>query len=161
MNDGILDRGILPAFSRTAIAALRSCRSAARWPLGIAAVLAAGCGNPDPVLHPAGGTVKFAGAAATGFTVEFSSQAAATRGITASGTVGPDGRFSLRTRIRGTPRDGAVAGPHRVVVVPPSPATHPGPVAAVPMRYADYVSSGLKAEVVAEGTTPITLELSE
>jgi hypothetical protein len=131
---------------------------------GLVILLAAGvcgCGKPDPVLHPAGGTVKFAGAAATGFTVEFSSQAAETRGITASGTVGPDGRFSLRTRIRGTPRDGAVAGPHRVVVVPPSPATHPGPVAAVPMRYADYVSSGLTADVVAGVTPPIALELIE
>jgi hypothetical protein len=131
---------------------------------GVVILLAAGlcgCGKPDPVLHPAGGTVTFAGGAATGFTVEFSSQAAETRGITASGTVGPDGRFSLRTRFRGTPRDGAVAGRHRVVVVPPSPATHPGPVAPVPMRYADYVSSGLMAEVATGGGGPIAIDLKE
>lgn len=127
--------------------------------LAVIAALGCGCGKPSPAVHPTGGTVTFEGRPAAGFTVEFSSQAPETRGLSASGIVAADGGFSLRTRFAGKARDGAVAGPHRVVVVPPPAAVQPGPVAPVPLRYADYLSSGLTAEVVAGGSNAILLEL--
>lgn len=142
---------------RPAVAA----RSGRRLRLLLPLVLALGCGKRDPVCHPAGGTVMFEGRPMAGFTVEFSSQSPETRGLSASGVVGADGSFSLRTRIRGRAREGAVAGPHRVVVVPPPPAVQPGPVPPVPIRYADYLSSGLTAEIVAGGTTSVALELQK
>lgn len=118
-----------------------------------------GCGKRPPQTFPTSGRVTIEKRPAIGFTVEFSSQAPETRGLSASGIVTADGGFTLRTRFAGKPRDGAVAGPHRVVVVPPPAAVQAGPVAPVPLRYADYLTSGLTAEVVAGGSNSIILEL--
>lgn len=118
-----------------------------------------GCGKRPPQTYPTSGRVTIEKRPAIGFTVEFSSQAPETRGLSASGIVTADGGFTLRTRLAGNLRDGAVAGPHRVVVVPPPAAVQAGPVAPVPLRYADYLTSGLTAEVVAGGTNSVMLEL--
>src|SRR5689334_12351381 len=90
-------------------------------PLVAAAALGlAGCGAKEPALYPVEGTVKFNdGAPADGCVVEFRSEAEATKGLNARGEVGPGGVYRLKTVVNGKERDGAVAGPHRVVVVGP------------------------------------------
>jgi len=126
----------------------------------LATVLLTGCGPRPPAVHPAGGRILFAGRPAGRFLVEFSSQAEGTKGLAASGRTDADGSFTLQTRFGGRTLPGAVAGPHRVVVVPP-PAIGDGPddVLPVPIRYADYVQSGLTAEVVAAAPNEFTFEL--
>ena len=124
-------------------------------------ILAAGCGPADPKLYPVAGSVLFEGKPAAGFMVEFSSQAADTRGLSASGQVAADGSFTLTTRLRGVGRSGAVAGPHLVVVIPPPAAVVPSSaVLPVPIRYADYAMSKLTAEVATEGPNDVRLALS-
>ena len=136
-------------------------RSAMRWLLAATSLTAlTGCGPSDPKLHPTVGTVRYEGKPAAGFVVEFSSQAAETKGMSGSAEVAADGSFMLRTRLRGKSRDGVVAGSHRVVVIPPPAAVAPGTkVLPVPIRYADYLTSELTAEVATSGTTSVTLEL--
>lgn len=126
----------------------------------VLAGVCAGCGPAGPQLHPVAGSVLFEGKPAAGFTVEFSSQTAETKGLSASGQVAPDGSFTLATRIRGASRPGAVAGPHQVVVIPPPAAVVPGDaILPIPIRYADYGTSTLTATVAPGGTNDVRLEL--
>lgn len=130
-----------------------------RWII-LLVVAVAGCGPADPKLYPVTGSVVFEGKPAAGFMVEFSSQAAETKGLSASGQVAADGSFTLATRIRGTGRPGAVAGPHLVVVIPPPAAVVPSTaVLPVPIRYADYSMSTLTADVATEGPNDVRLAL--
>src|SRR5579871_979090 len=105
-----------------------------------------GCGG-GPAIHPVEGTVRFKdGTPAVGCTVEFRSGDGATA-TNASGDVGADGKYKLTTFVEGKPRDGAVAGPNRVIVVgPPSSSSGPPPL-AIPIKYADYATSGLSFDV--------------
>lgn len=131
-----------------------------RWIILLAA-LAAGCGPADPKLYPVAGGVLFEGKPAAGFMVEFSSQAPETKGLSATGQVAADGSFALTTRIRGTARAGAVAGPHLVVVIPPPAAVVPSTaVLPIPIRYADYAMSKLTADVATEGPNDVRLSLT-
>jgi hypothetical protein len=138
----------------------RGPRLAVRLLVGGLFLVVAGCGARPPAVHPAGGRITFRGKPAAGFMVEFSSDAEATKGISASGQTGPDGAFSLATRFDGRSLPGAVAGPHRVVVVPPPAASDDtGEILPVPIRYADYLQSGLTAVVDATGPNEFAFDL--
>jgi hypothetical protein len=110
-------------------------------------LLLAGCTKPEPVCYPVDGTAEFYGKAAEGFTVEFASQAEETKGLSAMGKVGADGKFTLKTTINGKEKDGAVAGLHKVVVVPPPSGTGPAVIVPLPPRYGDYNTTPLRFEV--------------
>ncbi len=129
--------------------------------LGLAALALAGCGPAEPALYPVEGTVKFFdGAPADGCIVEFRSEADATKGLNARSEVGPGGVYRLKTVVNGKEKDGAVAGPHAVVVVGPPAGSSGGPAPSVPQRFADYKTSGLAFEVKAqpENTYPIVVD---
>lgn len=119
-----------------------------------------GCGPRQPALHPVSGVVLFEGRPVGGFAVEFSSQDQVTKGISAIGLTDSQGRFSLETRQAGTQKPGAVAGAHRVVVLPP-PSYGEGDsvILPVPLRYADYATSGLAEEVQPDKSNEFRLEL--
>lgn len=127
-------------------ATMKSC-----WACILASLLcglSGGCGPGQPPLYPVSGHVSFQRRPAEGFAVEFSSQHDTTRGISAMGIVDRDGRFILQTRQQGRQRPGAVAGPHRVVVLPPPAFGDEGvELLPIPLRYADYSKSGLTATV--------------
>ena len=127
------------------------CRGAVVvWAFVVCAWLT-GCTKPEPPLYPAGGTVKFPdGKPAAGATVEFSA-AHDGRTYNARAEVDADGRFQLKTTLNGEEKDGAIVGAHKVVVVSP-PYGGPGPAGdPVPVRYADYGTSGLTFEVAPGG----------
>lgn len=123
-------------------------------------VVCCGCGPRPPAVHPAGGRILFQGAPVAGFMVEFSSRAKPTEGLGANGLTDSQGGFTLRTRFEGRLLPGVVSGPHRVVVIPP-PATDEDTteIVPVPIRYADYLQSGLTAEVTADGANDFTFDL--
>lgn len=85
----------------------------------LALLAAAGCGPRLHKTYPVEGKVVFKdGTPLTGGSVEFQSDAEATKGLNASGPIRPDGTFRLYTYRK---FDGAVAGPHRAIVIPPVP----------------------------------------
>ena len=110
-------------------------------------ILLAGCSTPDPVCYPVDGTAELQGKPAEGFTVEFASQAEETKGLSAMGKVGADGKFTLKTMVNGKEKPGAVAGLHKVVVVPPPSGAGPAVIVPLPPHYGDY------------NTTPLTFEV--
>jgi hypothetical protein len=121
--------------------------------------LAAGCGGR---MGQVDGKVVWAdGGPATeleGSEVVFESAAL---GLSARGTVGPDGTFRLRTE---QPDDGAPVGDYRVAVAenqrnanPEGTLLHP-PV--LDQKYRDFKTSGLTA-TVSPGVTPVTLTVTK
>ncbi len=111
-----------------------------------------GCGDTGPKTYPVEGVVTRAdGKSLAGGRVEFRSDAEATRGLNASSEIGLDGSYRLRTRYEGGQKDGAVVGPHVVIVVPPqdSPASmdQPEPLPLVPLSYRDYEQTPLRFTV--------------
>lgn len=108
-----------------------------------------GCGRTEQQVFPVTGTIKLAdGTPATGCIVEFSSQAAETKGLNARGEVQADGSYKLTTTINGKEKEGAVAGPHNIVVVAPATGSSGGPPPLpIASRYAEYANSGLSLEV--------------
>ena len=76
--------------------------------------------------------------------------------INARGAIQPDGTFRLGTF---SEDDGAVAGRHRAVVLPPVRAIgHDAGPATFDLRYASYMRSGLEF-TVAEGPNELTIEV--
>lgn len=153
----------LPGVKAPAVRAAGLTRIAAAF-VAAAALGGAGCGS-GPVLHPAGGTVTLPdGQPAAGCIVEFASDAPATPGLNARGVVRPDGTFTLATRIGSDDQPGAVAGPHRAVVIAPALAGSgvPGAVNAVlvPERYSDYGTAKLTFEV-APGPNSFAIKLEK
>src|SRR5262249_5331682 len=78
-------------------------------------------------------------------------------GQAATGEIGPDGSYELKTFRRG---DGAVAGEHKVVIVALEdtsgklPEQRGGtPAARIPDKYTSVATTDLKAEVKAEPNT--------
>jgi hypothetical protein len=123
-------------------------------------LLLAGCTKPDPVCYPVEGISEINGQPTEGFTVEFASQAEETKGLSAMGKVGADGKFTLVTMINGKEKPGAVAGPHKVVVVTPPSGTGPKVIAAVPIVYEDYNTTPLTFEVKPEGPNSYRIPLA-
>lgn len=123
-------------------------------------VIPLGCGPRPPAVHPVAGRILFQGRPAAGFMVEFSSDVEPTKGLSANGLTDADGAYALQTRFTGGPLPGAVAGPHRVVIIPPPAASNDAPeILPIPIRYADYLQSGLTAEVTASGPNTFTFDL--
>lgn len=129
-------------------------------PVLLLAVLAAvaGCGAGGPAVYPATGAVRFRGGkpVAAGL-VEF---APADGGPSARAKLNPDGTFTLATGDRA----GAVAGRHRVAVVPMAvadgaPLTHRHKVVVVHPKHARLETSGLSATVEAGGPNHFMLEV--
>ena len=108
-----------------------------RWtrlaPLIVLAVV--GCEqHKGPTTYPAGGKVVYpSGAPMSGGAVQFQPQPDAS--LSSFGEVGNDGRFSLFTIVDGKKIAGAVAGPHRVVVIPPLGADQSVQPATLPDLY--------------------------
>lgn len=134
-------------------------RLSASSALPVLLALAGGCAPPDPPTYPVEGTVKFEGRPAHGYVIVFSSLSEETKGWSAAGEVGPGGTFSLTTSRDGKDKPGAVAGPHKVVVVPPQIGSGPADLVLVPTRYSNYNTSGLQAEVKAGGASTFPFEL--
>jgi hypothetical protein len=117
----------------------------------------AGCGESGPETYPVTGTVMYQGQPLTAGSIMFF----ADEGPPSSpGKIGPEGGYSLR----------AVAGRHRVQIVPPTvedpvalepgpggPAADAGQVASgprIPKKYTRYRDSGIAVEVEpGEGNT--------
>ncbi len=85
------------------------------------------------------------------------------RGLNATGTVGADGKYSLKVSVGKQEKDGAVPGKYKVVVSrflqpngepqdPSVPAAIPG-LESLPQQYSMPTMTQLKAEVPAAGGT--------
>jgi hypothetical protein len=129
--------------------------------LPFAFLLLAGCAKPEPATYPVEGTAEIGGKPTEGFTVEFSSQAPETKGISATGVVDAQGKFTLVTMIEGKAKPGAVAGPHKVVVIPPPSGTGPAVIAVVPVKYSDYNTTPLTFEVAPAGPNTFAIPLKK
>ena len=133
----------------------------------------AGCSNSDAAqgqqpVYPVSGQVLANGQPLVGATVQFLPQQESLPSAVAS--TDEQGRFQLMTYEQG---DGAVAGKHRITVkklesvaakeIEPGVLDPRGAVtqarSAIPTKYADPATSGLTAEVVAEGKNEVTLTL--
>jgi hypothetical protein len=120
--------------------------------------VAGGCGPGGPPLFPAGGVVVFRGGKPVpAGLVEFVPDGG---GPSARGRVGADGRFTLAT----DDRPGAVAGRHRVVVLPMAvadgaPLGHKHKAVVVHPKHGRFETSGLSATVEAGGANDFRLEV--
>lgn len=121
-----------------------------------------GCGESRLPTHPVEGKVLFSdGQPLPGAVVEFQSLDPAAGQLNARGLTAADGTYRLTTYVEG---DGAIAGEHAVIVVPPpydqpSNMSGPPPKEVLNRRFADYSTSGLKFEVQpGKNTFPITVE---
>ena len=137
-------------------------------------IVLSGCGSAEtdrPTTYPVTGIVRYNGQPLAGAYVTFESTGAEAQ--TAYGTTNEQGEFTLTTSESG---DGAVPGPHRVIVqkleaaaagtsgdVPPGGPTAPPPKpkSLIPERYASVDSSGLTATVSADGDNEVVLELTD
>jgi hypothetical protein len=115
--------------------------------LGASVLLAVGCADDRPRTAPVEGVVTYLGKPVPNGTVVFVPES----GPSATGEIGPDGRYQLTTFTKG---DGAVPGPHRVMIaalddmkdrLPEDRSPLPPPI--IPTRYSDYRASGLTADV--------------
>jgi hypothetical protein len=88
--------------------------------LGLAALLLAGCagGNKLPKTYAVSGKVQFAdGTPLAGGLVQFKPEGHDE--LTTSGVTKEDGSFTLSTTLDNQQADGAIAGPHKVTILPP------------------------------------------
>ena len=137
-------------------------------------VLLLGCGGVDPdkpALGRVSGTVTYKGNPLTTGLVTFvpSGGAGAESGQTASGEIGKNGGYSLTTFESG---DGAVLGPHNVLVQAREGSTTTGkgmpapgevvkpPKSLIPEKYAKGGTSPLRFEVKA-GSNTYNIELTD
>lgn len=82
-------------------------------------------------------------------------------GISATGAIDAEGRFTLTTY---EPGDGAVAGKHRVAISPPTPEGDPDERINRPTihpKFRDLDASGLEATIEPTGLNEITVELTD
>ena len=138
--------------------------------VGVLAILAAGCGDANPV-YPVRGRVTFDGKPLRGggsiAFVPVGNQA----GKTAGGEIAEDGTYELTTY---KPGDGSMAGEFRVVITqvterepdatkdgerPGKSITVVGKADRIPAVYADPYKSPLTAKVEAKGVNEINLDL--
>jgi hypothetical protein len=128
-------------------------------------LLAAGCGSGATPTFPVEGVVRLAdGTPLAGAGVELASSAPATAGVTARGQTDASGRFRLTTFLNGVAHDGAVAGPHKVVVVPPapppgSPPDTPDHRDLVPPIYRSHDSTPIEFTVTHGAENRLTISL--
>jgi hypothetical protein len=122
-------------------------------------LLLAGCGGPPASLVPVEGTVVFAGGKvpdAAVATVHFEPVADGPQQIrkVASGTIGPDGRFTLMTR---RPDDGVIPGRYRVFFT--IEKTFAGRERLVPARYASAEETPFEVTVEPRSNPPFRFEI--
>lgn len=126
--------------------------------LFLCAALPIGCGAAKKTYPVKGKVVSATGIAPTFGTVEFRSLA---DGKIASGLIARDGTFQLTTF---APNDGAVLGEHQVILVrlinieDGVPLHKHGHAVEIPVRYADYETSDLRATVEAVDPNEITIK---
>ena len=131
-----------------------------------------GCGRSDlPARAKVEGSVTFEGQPLNNGTISFvPDRNRGTTGRSATGVIGPDGRFQLRSFEKD---DGALVGFHRVQIeswanVPEHPLPNSDgqpqeprpPKSAIPRRYNDAATSGLTAEVKAGGKNEYVFALT-
>jgi len=135
-----------------------------------------GEGSADqPPTYPVTGTVTLNGEPVTEASVSFRGEVDG-KNIGAAGQTDSNGEFTLTTF---QPGDGAVAGQHQVTVIKavvegedpsyfdensPNYGKEPPPTTTkylVPEKYSKFETSGLTAEVSADGENEIKLELTE
>ncbi|MFO0799453.1 MAG: hypothetical protein U0804_18445 [Gemmataceae bacterium] len=123
------------------------------------AIALAGCSSPDG-LQPVTGTVTVPGGPAVlaGSTVEVALESDPT--VRASGTIEPDGRFTLDSLKDGSVRRGAPEGTYkaRIILGDDDPALQQKAAKAVPARYGRFETSGLTVRVPA--AQPVTLAVA-
>ena len=128
----------------------------------LAMVLLAGCSGSPEKTYPVQGVVRLDGKPLDGGAVLFESiePGGSGRRYTARGTIDGQGGYRLSTFGR---YDGAVAGRHRVVVLPDlsqmtdNPNAPPLPI-TVPVKYSALETTNLEYEVE-PGDNPIDIEL--
>lgn len=124
----------------------------------VAAVSLVGCGEGGPTLYEAEGTVTYNGTPVADAVVNFGFD----DGSTSVATTGPDGKFVITTNGRvGAPLGSAVvaitkfggsamATPEQMMAAAQK-GESTSTKSAIPDKYADPKTSGLKAEIVAGG----------
>lgn len=123
--------------------------------------MASGCGRSGPEMGQVSGKVTYNGQPVPKGTVAF--QSLSPEGRNATGTIGPDGTYTLQTE---EPGDGALLGDYLVTVtafedeqvldyIPKKPVT---PKRLVPEKYENPQTSNLKA-TVQSGSNDIPLNL--
>lgn len=124
--------------------------------LVVALGAAGGCGRGDsqdhPATHPVAGTVVWAsGQPLSGGLIELRTTEG--RSLSAIGMIQADGTFNLTTMSGNRKLTGAVAGVHRVTVIPPAADTQDVQAIAEPIDLPAPV------EVQSEGETTLTIKL--
>jgi hypothetical protein len=121
------------------------------WLLLLLLPLSPGCSN-QPKAYPAGGKVVFKdGTPLKGGRIELKSRE---HPYAARGRVDADGQFSLTTF---KPNDGAIAGPHQVIVLPETvlnvenPQAHLEHVRPVDKKLSRYATTWLEIEIDPQG----------
>jgi hypothetical protein len=127
--------------------------------VGVVILSLAGCGGPKT--YPVRGKVTLPGGKPlVGALVEFETHLPDGQRLTAHGQTGEDGSYELKTPQLGA---GAVAGEHKVIVVPPS--SEPGGVAGPPSaslvhkNFQSYRTTPLKFIVKPEGPYEFPIEV--
>lgn len=122
----------------------------------LAAAVLVGCSSSEG-LRPVTGTVTGPGdvSVLAGSAVEIALETDPT--VRASGTIEPDGRFTLDTLKGGQVQRGAPAGTYkaRIVLGDDDPALQKKAAKAVPAKYLKFETSGLTVRVPADA--PVTL----
>lgn len=128
----------------------------------LACLILPGCGGgPDlPPVAEVSGVVTLDGNPLPRGTIQFvPDKSKGTEGATAVGTIGPDGRYTLKT----AGVEGAIVGFHKVGVralqEEPEDETAPPPPPLIPPRYFNPDTSGLTAEVKADQDNVIDFPL--
>ncbi|MBN9522032.1 hypothetical protein J0H58_26535 [bacterium] len=124
----------------------------------LAAVFLAGCSSSEG-LRPVTGTVTGPGdvAVLAGSAVEIALESDPT--VRASGTIEPDGRFTLDSLKDGRVRRGAPAGAYkaRIVLGDDDPTLQKKAAKAVPAKYLKFETSGLTVRVPADGAVTLAV----
>lgn len=138
----------------------------------VAMAFCIGCGGQDewaskrPKVYRAGGIVNMEGKPLDDATVIYHST---TQNVSAQGTTDKDGRYTLTTYNQ---NDGAVEGPHRVVITkriyiekktkydsPTEPSVAKIPKDLLPVRYAAPTTTDILVEVSASGKNNTVIEV--
>lgn len=132
--------------------------------LACVAIILAGCGSKRVATTPVSGTATYKGKPLKFGSVLFQPEV----GPPATGTIQPDGTFTLSTYTTG---DGAVVGKNRVQVScsdkqDPNAPKQTGNVeqtvgkSLIPQKYTNYSTSGLEIDVK-PGMSPVPLDLKD
>ncbi len=118
----------------------------------VALTALSGCGDSGPAIVPVSGVVMIDGQPLTSGFVMVAPQGQRA----ASGTIGPDGRFTLTTK---KPNDGCYVGTHTVMVTATETINDLSRKWLAPEKYADAAKSGLTLTIT-EATENAKLELT-